>query len=172
MTQIHAIELATEIITLILLWYVARTTNAKLNFLKEEQDRTNALLDGAIDEISGYEHRRGFQLRENSAYCMNCHKETFPRGLCRCPERNYADGTWNEKVKAEEKRLAGDSAFRVEKTEERYAMPRVVRKKRVEKKNGKTSMVIAGGKGGVTQKERDATNSYVDHAEKPIAPKK
>lgn len=34
-SQPHAIEMAIEIITLVLLWYVARTTNEKIGFLND-----------------------------------------------------------------------------------------------------------------------------------------
>lgn len=42
---------------------------------------------------------------QSKGTCTHCGLETQPLHLCKCPQRNYKDGSWNSKIKAEKKRL-------------------------------------------------------------------
>lgn len=63
-----------------------------------EENQEAAAKVGLIKEPS-------FKGRKGQGICIHCGLETQPLHLCKCPERNYKEGTWKSKVTAEEKRM-------------------------------------------------------------------
>lgn len=99
-SQPHAIEMAIEIITLILLWYVARTTNGKISSLTNEFKEDFKLVSKSIDQIYLFNSNKEKKCDHLKVDSLGCDKCITGKNSGSPIEKSFAS-----KKKAEEKRL-------------------------------------------------------------------